>query len=218
MDYYARSALNLILFLLPVLIGIRNYNSHDKALKIFVIFALSSFVGELSAFYCAIKFKNNLAVYNGFSIVNLLIICFYFKEHFSSQKSKKIFNILILLSVLVWIVTAFVIHSLKSINSTFLGYQGLLTITLSACLMEEIVARKSKEVFSLKSSIHFWIALLLLVYWCFSIMQWLLYRYIINETIAFKYLELSLIIINMFINLCFALIFYVNPKLGKNDL
>jgi hypothetical protein len=217
MEYYFKSIANLFFFLLPVLIGLKRFTILDKALKIFFLFALSSFIGELSAFFSANVYKNNLPVYSVFSIINLTIICFYFKEHFQLKRSKNRINFLIGFNLIVWLFTIFYIHSITSVNSTFLGYQGILTMGFSVHLMENIVSRRSREVFDLKTSSHFWIAFLLLVYWCFSIMQWILYSFFSVETMGFWYLELSLIIINMAINFCFALIFIQYPKMIQSN-
>lgn len=217
MEYYFKSITNLFFFLLPVLVGFKKLRILDRSLKMFLLFALSSFIGELSAFFSANIYKNNLPVYNTFHILNVTILCFYFKEHFQLKVSKRRINYLIGFNLIVWLFTILYIHSISSINSTFLAYQGVLTIGFSVYLMEDIVSQRSREFFKLKTSCHFWIAFLLLIYWCFSIMQWILYRFFSAETMGFCYLELSLIIINMAINFCFALIFIQYPKMIQSN-
>jgi hypothetical protein len=205
------------MFLLPILFGARNFKMLDSAAKIFLLYAVSSFLTELTAFLCAVYFKTNLSVYNVFNILNFTLITLYFRELIKFKQSGLIFNFLILVNTIVWLITLFEVHSLHSINSTFLGYQGILTMCLSVYLMEHIVFRQNRVVFDLRTSPHFLIAFLLLVFWCFSIMQWILYRYFTNETFGFQYLDLSLTIINMIINFCFALVFIKYPKMIKSN-
>lgn len=217
MNYYIESLLNLTFFFLPILFGVRNLKALDKAAKIFLIFAVSSFLTELTAFFYAVYFKTNLSVYNVFNILNFTLVALYFKELIKFKKSEVFFKSLIPINITIWLFTIFKIHSLNSINSAFLGYQGIVTISLSVYLMEYIVFKQSRTVFNLKTSPHFSIAFLLLVYWCFSIMQWILYQYFTNRTFGFQYLDLSLTIINMVINFCFALIFLKYPKMIKSN-
>lgn len=205
------------MFLFPILFGVRNFTTLDRAAKFFLFFAVSSFLTELTAFFCAVYFNTNLSVYNVFNILNFTLVILYFKELIRFKKSTLFFNCLIFFNLIIWLITLMKIHSLNSINSTFLGYQGILTMCLSVYLMEHIVFRQSRAVFDLRTSPHFLIAFLLLVYWCFSIMQWILYRYFTNDTFGFQYLDLSLTIINMIINFCFALVFMKYPKMIKSN-
>lgn len=217
MNYYTVSLINLILFFLPIVIGIKHYNLLEKALKVFLFFAISSSSGELIAFFCALIFKNNLPIYNLFSIINLVLLCGYFREQLINESQKKAINLLITFSILFWLFSIFYLHSINSINSIFLGYQGIVTMCLSAYIMEYIVFRQSRTVFNLKTSPHFLIAILLLVYWCFSIMQWILYRIFTRETPGFHFLDISLIVINMSINFCFTIVFLKYPKMIKSN-
>lgn len=217
MNYYLESGINLTIFFLPILFGLKNYKILDQGAKLFLLFAVSSFVGELTAFFSAVYFKTNLPIYNFFNILNFTLVTLYFKYQVNLKNSKSVFNFIIVVNIVVWMITLFEIHSINSINSTFLGYQGILTMCLSVYLMEYIVFRQSRAVFDLRTSPHFLIAFLLLVYWCFSIMQWILYQFFTMSTYGFRHLEVSLTVINMIINFCFALVFIKYPKMIKSN-
>jgi hypothetical protein len=202
---------------MPVVFGLKRYALLDRASRFFLLYAISSFIGELIAFYAALKFNNNLPVYNVASLVNICVICFYFSECIELLKRNNSGLKLMIINVLVWIISVFFIHSFFSINTTFLAYQGVLTIALAVYAMENLVTQKSQTLFYLRSSPHFWFDCLLLVYWCSTIMQWIVYWYFTNKMAGFQYLNLSLTIINILINVFLAVVFYMYPKLKQQD-
>ncbi|HTN16142.1 MAG TPA: hypothetical protein VL092_00570 [Chitinophagaceae bacterium] len=217
MQYYIESIIYLIVYLMPVLFGLRRYAVLDKASRFFLLYAISSFIGELIAFFAALKFNNNFPVYNVASVINICLICFYFSECIERLKRNNMALRLTVINIVVWIISVFFIHSFFSINTTFLAYQGVLTIALAVYAMEHLVAQKSHALFHLRSSPHFWFDSLLLVYWCFTIMQWVVYRYFTYKTGGFIYINLSLTIINILINVALAAVFYAYPKLKQPD-
>lgn len=217
MIYFLESYLYLFTCFLPFLYGIKRFKVFDKASRVFSLIAIISFLAEVVALYAVVKYKNNLSVYNISELLTMILICMYFNEAIDSFNKYRIGIVLAAISVLVWCCTIFLMHTIMAVNSVFMAYEGILTIGMAVFSMENLVSKRSHSLFKLKYSPHFWFAWMLLIYWCCSIAQWILYKYFTKEVDQAHYLDLSLTIISMLINVGFALIFFYYPKMKQKN-
>ncbi len=217
MIYYLESYLYLFTCFLPFLYGIKRFKLLDRASRTFSLIATISFIAEIVALYAAVKYHNNLPVYNVSQLLTVVLVCLYFNDAIDSFKKYYVGIVLAAISTLVWSFTIFFVHSIITMNSTFMAYEGIVTIGMAVFSMENLVSKRSHSLFKLKYSHHFWFAWMLLIYWCCSIVQWILYKYFTKEVDQSQYLDLSLTIISMLINIGFALIFFYYPKMKQKN-
>ncbi|MES2478910.1 MAG: hypothetical protein V4561_07480 [Bacteroidota bacterium] len=217
MSYFIESVLYLISSFLPVLMGIKRYTLFDKPTRFIFYLAITSFLGEVIALFCAIQYHNNLWVYNIVQILMTLILCFYYGNSIDLFKRKKLGLYIASISIIVWISSLLLVHSFFSINSTYLAYMGTITILMSIISMDNLIAQKSHSLYKIIYSPHFWFAWILLIYWCFSMIQWMIYKYYTVQTVNFKYIELSLTIITMLVNFGYTAVFFYYPKMLKKN-
>lgn len=212
--YYFETGLYFATILLPVFYGLKRFKVIDKASRFILLLLITSFVGEVIALYSALVYKTNLAVYNIVQLLIAIILCFYFNYCIDNFKKHNIGIIIAFVSFIVWLITIAKIHTLSSINSSFLAYKGIIIITMSIISMENLISNGSHHLFKILNSSHFWFAWILLIYWCFSIVQWILYQYYTSAANGFQYLNLSLVIITMLVNIGYTLVFFFYPKMN----
>lgn len=215
MSYYLESALYLFTCLLAFLMGLKRLAILDRAFRIFVLITGITFIGELLALYSAIVFHNNLIIYNIMKLFIVILICLYFNAFISVFRKYRVGVILSALTGIVWTVSLIFEHSLSVINTAFMAYEGIITIGMSIFSMEYIISRRADKFFKLQNSPHFSLACILLAYWCFTIVQWVLYNYFSLGTRWFDFLELSLTIVSMLLNIGVAVIFFFYPKMKE---
>lgn len=213
LSYYTQSIIYLISFFIPMLFGIMRFKQLDNGLQLIVYLLIVSFIIEVIAFFFAILYKNNLVIYNFELLINTILLFNYFK--FNIEQLKNTFHsILITASIFTfWLFTILFICKIDSINTTFIIFQGVFVMGLSILLLDKLSSQKRRVVYKLSQSPNFWIATILLFYWCLTFMQWSLYRTFTKEAISTEYIDTSLTIITILLNLGYAYILFRYPKL-----
>ena len=189
----------------------------DKPTRFIFYLVIASFLGEVIALFCAVQYHNNLWVYNIVQISMTLILCFYYGNCIELFKRKKLGFYIAFISLLVWICSLLLEHSFFSLNSTYLAYMGTITILMSIISMDSLVAQKSHSLYNIVYSPHFWFAWILLIYWCFSMIQWMIFKYYSAQAVNFKYIGLSLTVITMLVNFGYTALFFYYPKMLKKN-
>lgn len=90
---YNRIVYHLIM-LCGIIMGMIKFKSLSKSSRIFLLLLLVTPFIELTAFYCAVNFRNNSMIYNPFTIIQYLLVGMAF---FAEIKIKAIKSMLILL-------------------------------------------------------------------------------------------------------------------------
>jgi hypothetical protein len=96
---YNRIIYHLIM-LCGIVIGIIKYKPLSKSSRIFLLLLLLTPFIELTAFYCAVKFRNNSIIYNPFTIIQFFLVGFAFFTE-TKIKAVKIMMLLFLIFAVV---------------------------------------------------------------------------------------------------------------------
>lgn len=212
MNYYLQSAIYLASFLIPCGVSIFRYKQFDKGFKTIALLVFVSFFVEVFALFSAVVFKNNLMIYNFELLINTILTLSYFEIIMQKLKKIGVIRILQVLTFIFWVLSVTMLHKINSINTSFLIFSGVLNISLSILFLDTLSSDKRKEIFRLSDSPNFWITSILLFYWCFSFVQWALYRTFTKETYGFELLEMSLTLVTILVNLGYSIIFFRYPK------
>lgn len=188
------------------------YKQFDKGFKIITHLVFVSFLVEILALFSALVFKNNLVVYNFELVINTLLILCYFESLLPKLNKFGIIKILKVVTFVFWILSITLLHKINTINTSFLIFSGVLNICLSVLFLDALSSDKRKTYFRLSDSPNFWITSILLFYWCFSFVQWALYRTFTKDTFGFEFLELSLTLVTILVNFGYTFIFFSYPK------
>lgn len=213
MSYYQEFTIFILFQLLPLVAGIWRWKIIDSPSKVITVIAGISFITECLAFYTAIKFGNNLFIYNIASIIIACSLIFYFWFNVPLLRKYNLALLLGFISVLFWLIGLVFINSVDGINLFFTNYEIFLTISLAVLLIENLVHDYSRV--DLKSNPHFYFALLFLLSWSSTFIQWNLYDYMTLRHIAYKAaIDLCLTMISIILNVGISLVFIFYPKMS----
>lgn len=213
--YIIKSGILIFSLALPVGIGTYRYRILDKGTKIFYALSILSLVTECLGNYMAVRYKNNLLVYNISSIVEVFLVSLYFNYTISSFRKRNLGWVIGFISVTIGIANNFFIQTVYSITHYFLFYQALITIILSfAYLSTFLNPDDTREV---KKEVHFWFPLVLIFSWSAT---YLLFTLISFYSVKLKTVApaviLALFLISILTNLSIAAIFFFYPKMRTN--
>ena len=152
----------------------------DNKLVTFPFFLFFIFSGEVSAYFLAVKFHNNVAFYNIFNAIQIVYYLFLIRHNLSSTKAAKILLISIYLFVIVTVVNYFFIEKLEQelLCYTFTLGCVLIAVWVAYYFYELIL---SNDIENYSSRPFFWIALGLFVFYICNIPYMSIYNYLANN-------------------------------------
>jgi hypothetical protein len=167
---------------------------------------------ESAAFFAAVRWRNNLVVYNIGNIAELFIISLYFNYTLASFYRRKIGIIIGCACVVIGILNDSYIETWRSITHFFLLFEALTVIAMSltavtAYLRPSYTGRLTKEV-------HFWIPVSFLFFWTLSYLLFALLDFYSArlQTVAPE-LSVALPFVAIITNITIAVILFRYPKM-----
>ncbi|WP_461789465.1 hypothetical protein [Pedobacter sp.] len=216
MTYYIIAGLNLSAFAMTCLVALLRYRILDKGMRFFAISCITAFFTELLALIWAFYYENNMPVYAIYNVVEVLLVCLFFNYSIPSLRRKNIGLWLGVISALLGIVNLMFFQPLKSLNSNFIYYQGILVIALSMFAIIDEIMRSEEN--GNRFSPKFYISVLLIIYWVVSFLYWGLYEYLIGifgkDNILIGYL---MALVCCLLNVAFSYLLIRYPK-SKRDV
>lgn len=210
--YYLTNNLLIASLVLAVASGIYQYRQLDKAMKWLWLECCLTLMSDGIAYYAAVRYRNNLGVFSFSSIADAFLICMYFNYSNHFFRRHHIGIIAAGLSVIVGLVSNFVIQSPASFPSYFLHYQALAVIVLS--LLSLAYMQRTHDYLDIRSKPHFWVCIVLIFYWCTTYFNWTLLEYYAHlPSQESRVVLLSMFFTNLITNLATALLFFLTPKM-----
>jgi hypothetical protein len=185
--------------------GILQVKNLDKASRFFLTLIFVAFLSETLAFYASKTFKNNLPVYNTYSVLELTILSQYFISLKTIPVRKNGYWIAIAI-LLLGVINALYVQPIDSLNSYFILIEGFCIIALSLYTFYKMLLYNERlNVFRYH---HFRLISLLLFYWTLTYMTWGLYDIIAKYLkeylwLPFRFLLIANIIVYIGIGLTF---------------
>lgn len=140
--------------MLGIIIGVLRFKKLSRSSRIFLLLLFITFLTELTAYYCAVKFRDNRFIYNPFSLIQFTLIAAVF---FLEAKLRQMLFVYIFFMLFVCLNSLFYQPFLRSsISNSFLVEQLLIIVLY---FMYLIAYFKNTEQNSLRYFPLFWIGL-----------------------------------------------------------
>lgn len=212
MTYQVANYIYFLSLLFTALCGIWRYKKLDTASKILSILICCALINEYAAYYLAIKYKNNLALYDIYSIIEFGILCLYFNKVIDVFIEKKIGIYIGIGGIIFGIMNLIFIQHLNSFNSYFLLFEGLSVIGM--CLFAFFRMLLKYDSLKLYKYPHFWFISIILFFWSITFLTWGLYEYITQQLRqSASNINTGLAIIGTITYCCLGCVFLLYPKM-----
>lgn len=154
--------------------GLTHYNSLEGASKFIVILLGFTLINETISFVLFVQKKNNMPVYQIYSLVYYSLIVKYFCSSIDIMKEYFKLKLTLAVGIFAYIINLMYLQPITILNSHFLLFTAILIISLS--LISYFRMLVSKEGIRLTGSRVFWINTILLVYWSITFLHWGMYN------------------------------------------
>ena len=139
----------------------------------FVIFGITIIMG--------VTHHNNMALYHFFSLVELILMVYYFLDIMDWRKKRLVFFLISTVYFIFWLLNLIYWEPLNMFNSNSAGLANL--IILALCMSYMLVLSKSDEILYFQRLPSFWIAGAFLVYCAVSFLVILAFKYFLENNL-----------------------------------
>jgi hypothetical protein len=185
------------------IIAVVRYKKVLKAYRPFLYFAMFAFLNEIISETSIKFFGTNTVNYNIYTLVESVLVLWQFRNWGLQQAKKKLYVIIGVLLVGLWIVEYLVIHSLHEVSSIYLICYYFILIFLSIDQLNYVLITERKDV--LKNSRFLISAIFLISYTYQAILEVFFYIDLKASQAFYHYVVFIFIIVNLFMNLLLAL-------------
>ena len=166
----------LLVLMISWTLTLYGYRSLPTALRVVSILVGITFFTECTGYILALVRRNNLAVYNIFSLVQTILTIFYFKTTLPVLQKGRRAVILMGIAILFNVFNTSIFQPLYDLNSNFMFFQGLLTISLGLYGLNYHIMRQPTG--KRGHGPYFWINLILVFFWSATFLDWSIYDYL----------------------------------------
>lgn len=216
--YYIGICIVLLFTLLPFAVSVFRWKELDLPSRIFAILLGCVFTVECLATYTAIRYRNNIEVYNVAGWLQLVLVCLYFNYSISCFRKWHIGLYLAAASVVLGFLNTLYLEPVGEINTFSLTYQAILVVFLGIMLFTELLLQEGYV--NAYKSVHFWLVLILVLFNSLTLVNYSLYDYLALELSERAYLLTVYIwFCGLLTNIGFTLVFIfyhrLKPVYGK---
>lgn len=215
MNYYVFAYAYLFTAFLPVIIGVAMIRQLDEAARIFLLMVAVSFLGELAAFCTAVVYRNNLPAYNISSIIEMVILCFYFNYIIGPFRKHHLGIIIGAVSLIVAILTLIYGQPITKVNNYFMVYQGIVIISMS--MIYQVQLLRQHPYLGFKDIPHYWFTSALMFFWTLTVLNWAFYDYLyVRFPVHRMLLNYAIALVALITYLAFCATFLLYSKMRGN--
>lgn len=216
--YYAGIVFVLLFSLLPFGISLLRWRTLDLPSRIFSVLLGFVFAVECVATFSAIRYQNNMAIYNVSGWLQMALICLYFNYSIYCFKRLHLGIYMAVASIVLGVVNALYFEPLGKTNTFYLTYQAVLVLLLGILLYTELLLKEGYV--NTYRSVHFWLVLILVLFNSLTLVNFSLYDFLADLLSGSVYLLAVYIwICGALANLGFTLVFIfynrLNPTYGE---
>lgn len=164
--------LYMTLLFLCFSIGIYRYQHADRASRLIVIYTGIAFVTECAAAFSALRYQNNLIIYNFFSVFELGLLSVYFNHAISFFRKHRIGLAVAVLSVVSGCVAFLFSGPPDSLNVSYSLFEMLIITVMVLFYFSQLLSDRRADFLR---NFHFWFSGMLLIFWYGSFSVWILY-------------------------------------------
>ena len=200
------------IIILGIITGVVRFKKLSRSSRVFLLLLLVTLLVELTAYYCAVKYRDNRFIYHPFALIQFSLICttFYIESH-----RRQILFIFILFILFVCFNSIFYQPFLRSSGSNNFLVEQLLIIVLYFTYL--VTYFKNTEQGSLRNYPLFWIGLGWLIFSVCSIVSFG-FDYITTEGSYWDKISVWVKKISNYLLYLSFIIAFLSPQKSLNDV
>ncbi len=207
--YYATLSVAAIIFLL-------RYRCLDPATRVISWMVWAGLLTEAIARYAAMRYRNNLPVYNLYFFVYFLLIMLYFYRCNEAMRHQKWFYYLVIFVLLAGILsTLFFKPFFTSLNVHLLTLKFMVIGAMAMYSVKRVFMEEADQA-TYARNVHFWIPILILLGQTITVCSWSYYqpwKELLGE--LGRVPDYTILLINIMVYAGFGLLAFRYPKLNK---
>lgn len=172
METNIRFFIYLSVVFLATLGGIYKFKDKDKASKILVFLLCLTLLTEFTAYWVAVKYRNNMFVYHFFAPIQLIVVAAYFDNILHQFKKRRIGIAIGVIAAIAAVINTVFFQSFQILNSNFLLFEGLIIMGLALYAFQLILSDERIDIYRYG---HFWTIVILIFFWSVTYTTWALY-------------------------------------------
>jgi hypothetical protein len=165
--------IDVTIIAISVISGMVRYRRLDTSGRVVLILLTIIFFVEILAHIYAMKFRNNMQVYNVYSVIEFALMCLYFNYSVDVFQRRNIGYYLALIGIVFALVNYCLIQSINTFNSFYLFFEGFAIITMALVSFYRLLLYN--EDLKLYRYYHFWFTAVFLFFWSITYLTWGLY-------------------------------------------
>ena len=143
--------------------GFIRFKRVDLASKILVVLVCCGFINEIAAYYLAIKYHTNMALYTVYAFIEFGLLCLYFNSVIDVFAKKNIGIYIAVGGIVLGVTNMIFVQHLDSLNSFFLLFESLMVIGMSLFAFFRLLLKHDS--LTLYRYPHFWFISIILFFW-----------------------------------------------------
>ncbi len=190
--------------------GVCRFKRLDTAGKLLLLLLAAMFFDEVVAHIYALKYHNNIRVYNIYSIIEFAIMALYFNYSVDAFRKKGVGYYILVAGLIFAIVNYSFIQPINTFNSFYLFFEGFTVVTLALIAFYRMLMYN--EDLKLYTYHHFWFTAIFLFFWSITFLSWGMFPMFKNKEII-KQMILFIWVANVISYGAVGLIFLLYPKM-----
>lgn len=208
------TGLYLLALLFALLAGLRRFSKLDYAAKLLCILMIITLLDEVCSFYASREYKNNIPVYNVFSVIEFILVSLYFNYSIDVFKKRGIGIYAAIGGCLLGALDIYY-QTINHLDSYFLFFDGIGVITMALYSIARMAEKYDDLDF--KRYPHFWISMLLTFFWVLTFLTFGLCDYLHDQE-AEKWINIRIQLpANIITYAGMAIVFNLFPKMSTNN-
>ncbi len=206
----------LVILFTAWIISLVRFKRRDGGLRIFSLLLGLTFIAECLAYYCAIRYRNNMPVYAIFNLIQLFLVCLYFNFSIDIFKGNNAGIYVGLGSIAAGLVNIVTLQPLQHLNNYFLFFEGIITISLSLISFTRLMLlqQEQEDGVPLYYNPHFWLSAGLTFFWTATFLSWGLYEFmIVRHPQSTWVVNLIILLVNMVTYGGISIVLFTYPKM-----
>ncbi len=204
----------LFLLLVAAIVSVVRFTVVDQAAKVFCILMVCTCVSEILALYVSYVFRNNLAVFAVFDIIQMVLTCLYFNYSIDIFYKWNLGIHFGAVSVILGILNILYLQPINTFNTYFLIYESYTIIAMSLFSFFRLLLMH--EQLKIKYYIHFWIPVCLVFLWSATLSSRVLNDYFMKRQVSYLWImELIVLSINILVYSSIGFLYYYYPKMKE---
>jgi len=168
----------LAVLLLVVVVGGFRYKKSKKEYRIFFFLMVITFITEILAEFCAVRYRNNLMVYNLFNIVESVLLSFFYISLFNKNWLKKLAAI-VLAAFLLFAIFNILYLQKNQLATNSIIFESLFIVVYSLALLFQYLGQTGDENLLTKPAL--WFNIRNLFFFATNLFFWGYYRKMMGE-------------------------------------